>query len=226
MSDIKIQKYMPVQPKPEDFDQKIKDASKMYERHFLNEMVKAMRSTVQPTDNPSMANRIFTDKMFDEYTDKWSDAGGVGLSNIIYNQIRERFFPGKPVDRPMGPIPMNKGTTIKVDETKNFGIPVIEQGGGKKTDMSYLLEWPEADSEIKELVNPWDAKVLQAFNNGDERQVIKLQHDNGLVSTLSYLGRANDFEQGQKINAGEKLGTIAAYAKGLTWQMVQVEQEG
>lgn len=221
---MKINSHLPVRPQAQDVDQKLKDAAKMYERHFLNEMVKAMRGTVQHTEEPSMANRIFTDKVFDQYTEDWSDNGGIGLANLIYHQIKERFSIGKgegPVNLHQGPIELKKGTTIKIDETKPLGIPVLPSAMASDKDLSYLFEWESGPNAPTEIVNPWDGKVLQAFRTEEDRQVLKIGHDNGLMSTLSYIGRAKDYSPGMELSAGTSLGLLSPDTRALSWQIVQ-----
>ncbi len=78
--------------KPHPRNAKVDEVAKMYERQFLGEMFKAMRSTVNETEKPSMAQNIFNSQRDEQYLDAWSEKGGIGFSNIIYDQIMERFF--------------------------------------------------------------------------------------------------------------------------------------
>ncbi len=51
-------------------DGKLRDAAKMYEQHFLNEMVKAMRATVHRDGGfiqPNMAENIFSEQLDQQY---------------------------------------------------------------------------------------------------------------------------------------------------------------
>ncbi|MCB0341284.1 MAG: rod-binding protein [Pseudobdellovibrionaceae bacterium] len=71
----------------------MRQASQMYEQHFLREMVKAMRSTVQNGGlmEPTMAEKIYREKIDDSYVESWANKGGIGLGDMIYNQLRERL---------------------------------------------------------------------------------------------------------------------------------------
>jgi flagellar protein FlgJ len=223
MSGIKIQSHIPVQ-QATDAQKQLREAATNYERHFLNEMVKAMRSTVKPTQDPSMTERIFTSDLYDKYTEDWSQQGGIGLADIIYNQLQERFASKMVIPAPQGPVPLNKGTTIKIDETQPAGIPMTPIENKAQKDMSYLFEWKnELNGKQKEVFSPWDAKVLQAFKSDDQRHTIKLGHDNGLVSTLSFLGSAKELNPGEAISAGTALGRVSLDASALNWQIVQRE---
>ena len=75
------------------YDEKLKDVSRLYEKHFLRELVKAMRKTVPESSltKPSMSERIYKKKMDEEYVEKWGDHESFGLSKIIYKNIKERL---------------------------------------------------------------------------------------------------------------------------------------
>lgn len=210
----------PKAPSPKDLDAQIQDASKMYEKHFLTEMVKAMRTTVTPTDQPSMGEKIYADQLDQQYVDKWSEKGGIGLSNIIYEQVKERFFPDKAAGmRPMGPLPVNKGgIQIKVDETKPMGIPILNSKGEVKPDLSYRMQIEKDGS--RDVTAPWGGEIVQMFQH-DDRQVLKVAHDQGLVSTINYVGTAVALNKGDVIEAGQKLGKLSPDSSELTWQIAQ-----
>lgn len=75
--------------------QKLQDASRMFERQFLQEMVKAMRGTVQKSGlvPETMGERIFSEQLDHEYIRAWVDSGGVGFADHIYKNIKDRYFP-------------------------------------------------------------------------------------------------------------------------------------
>jgi flagellar protein FlgJ len=217
---LKIETYKPIHPKPAtDVDTQLRSASDMYEKHFLGEMVKAMKSTVTHTDQPSMAENIYSSQLDKEYVQKWSECGGIGLSDIIYGQLKERFYPDKNIiQMPQGPLPINKeGVKIKIDDTKPMGIPVIKAGAKEGApELSYLFDvGPGQDRKVS---TPWDGQVTQMIRQ-DDRQLIRLAHENGLNSTISFIGSANEFSRGDQLKAGDSLGSVAAEATGLTWKI-------
>lgn len=217
---MKIESYKQIRPQvPQDMDNQIRDAAKMYEKHFLNEMVKAMRSTVDRTDQPSMAENIYSSQLDQQYVDKWSERGGIGLADIIHGQLKERFFPDKNIiQQPSGPLPLNKGgVRIKVDDTKQMGIPILESGtGDQKKDLSYLFE-TETDGQ-RPVTTPWTGQITQMIRQ-DDRQLVRLAHDNGLASTISFIGSAQELGRGDRLIAGDTIGTMSPEATGLTWKV-------
>ncbi len=224
MSSMKIQKSIPLhtQSTAADMDAKLRDVSKMYEKQFLREMVKSMRSTVDHSEmsEPSMAENMYMNQVDEHHVENWGNQGGIGLADIIYSQLREKYFPNSPsVPRPEGPIPTEKGTRIKIDETKQFGIPVANPGNSNN-DTTFLYEWDGLPaSEQKTVRSPYDGEVLQNFRTVENRQVLKIAHDNGMMSTLSFIGRGQDFSPGDQIQSGQSVGELAANARGLTWQV-------
>src|SRR5262245_47892062 len=97
---MKIQGSFPLRTSPEqklkEQDGQLREAAKMYENHFLNEMVKAMRSTVKHDDGlikQNFGEKIFSEQLDQQYVDGWANKGGVGLADLIYNQLRERLMP-------------------------------------------------------------------------------------------------------------------------------------
>ncbi|MGZ3793814.1 MAG: rod-binding protein [Bdellovibrio sp.] len=80
----------PLQKNPE---QKLRDVSDMYEKHFLREMMKAMRSTVHEGGfvQSNQAEKIFREQLDEHYVEKWGERGGIGLSDLIYKQLVDKF---------------------------------------------------------------------------------------------------------------------------------------
>jgi flagellar protein FlgJ len=207
----------------EQADAQLRDASKMYEKYFLNEMVKAMRKTVTPAEmtTPSFAEKIYSEQMDNNYVEKWGDQGGVGLANIIYDQLQDRFFNRGPAPKPNGPLPIDKGTRIKIDESRQYGIPVAHPRTEHGQDVSFLYEWDKNKMASRDVTAPLKSQVVQMYSN-DQRQTIKLKHDDGLLSTISFLGQTKDLQLGDQLDSGEVLGALAPDAAGLTWQVGRI----
>lgn len=85
-------------------DSKLKQASQMYEKQFLQEMVKAMRSSVNPSTPPTFAESIYRGELDEQYVDKWVDTGGVGFADLIYQDLVNKYYPQlKPQAAPKKP---------------------------------------------------------------------------------------------------------------------------
>ena len=225
MAEIKIQRGLPIQQKEINPEKQMREAAKMYEQYFLNEMVRSMRKTVQQSDliEQTMGEKIYSEQLDNQYVESWADRGGVGLANIIYDQLQERFFNHQKMPPPQGPVQIEKGTTIKIDESNSSGIPVITPKSSlPSNEVSFLYQWSE-DNKPKErtVQNPFSGTVTQTYRVGEDRNILKLAHDDGLISTLSYIGSAENLATGDYVEAGRKLGSLSPYALGLTWHVAQ-----
>jgi flagellar protein FlgJ len=74
----------------DDFDAQLRKAAQLYEAQFLREIVKGMRSTIPEGGllPKSQGEKIFQAMLDEEYTDQWAARGGVGLADLIYDQLR------------------------------------------------------------------------------------------------------------------------------------------
>ena len=70
-------------------DPRVMNAAKMYERYFLGQMMKAMRSTVTKSEleKPSMGENIYREQLDDQYVESWSERGGIGLADMIHDEL-------------------------------------------------------------------------------------------------------------------------------------------
>lgn len=184
----------------------VMDAARMYENHFLREMVKAMRQTVPESEaNPmSMAEKIFRGKLDDQYVDDWVQQGGVGFADVIYQQVMDRFFT-PPASRPSGPIqpdnPDIKAKPIKVQDN----------------DMTIQIKGASAPSD-REVLAPWGGKVIQADALEGGLKSLILDHGGGLKSSLVYRGWIGT-TPGSNIEPGQKLGGLSIQNPELLWRI-------
>ncbi len=218
---FKVAHGLSLQPPVQNEDARARAVSKQYEEYFLDEMVKAMRKTIVPAQKPTFAQQLYRQQLDQQYVDKWSQQGGVGLAQLIYNQLKDRYLDPNTVQPIKGPIPINKNVRFKIEKNKKpLGIPLASPQSSKQKELSFLYEWNDgAKLASRDVTSPLDAEVLQAFRHNDDRQTVKLAHDNGLVSTLSFVGHCRDLVPGERLSAGEKLGTLAPTAQGLAWQI-------
>jgi flagellar protein FlgJ len=153
-------------------------AARMYEQQFLKEMVTAMRKSVAKSDlvPESRGDKIFTDQLYDQYVEQWSNVGGVGLSDIIYDQILQKFGPQQRIERPKGPIPTDQHKTFQIQNKSPAGALMLKVA-------------PERNSQNTEILMPWagELKGVQNLESGEKAAFI--QHNNGLQSTFLFQGK-------------------------------------
>ena len=216
-----VGKAIPVQrfPRAEQKtpEQKIRDVADMYEKHFMREMVKAMRSTVHDDNGlikVNQAERIFREQLDDEYVGKWSAKGGVGLSNLIYDQIVERYGAQMgikaPIQKPHGPIPLDhKSEIVGRSQVKPTSTPESSQ-------MDLQLSALNIGSPM-EVRSPWSGYLVDKKSISLDEHLLEVLHDNGLKSRINYKGTVDKISIGSPVEAGGRVGLLSPDAKNLFW---------
>ncbi len=90
--DIPNEKTVEKIDKNKEFEKKrLLEVSQDFEALMINQMLKEMRKTVNKSDliNGGMAEQIFEDMLYDEYSKEFSKTKTFGLSDIIYNQLEK-----------------------------------------------------------------------------------------------------------------------------------------
>jgi flagellar protein FlgJ len=216
---MKINNQMALREAPQDkaakFDGQLKDASKMYEHHFLGEMVKAMRSTIHRDDGfikPNMAENYFMDKLDDQYTESWSNKGGIGLADMIYSQMHERLFPDKKdFSKPAGPLPLDKTNRpfeIKVDKKSDGGGQILFHG----QEASPLVQPTPVQ-------NPWKGRVQSMNSDTNGWSYATVEHANQLRSQLAFQGSLAALKIGDEVEEGQTIGTLSHEKPTLRWDV-------
>ena len=198
-------------------DPKMLEAAQAFENQFIRQMISQMRKTV-PRDDlvpDSMAENIFREKLDNEYADQWVNQGGVGLADVIYNQLNERF--GKNVQ----PLPKSKDEFLKISPSKSSAhavSDVLSKKDGnlflaKKEDQGFTFKSRQALTENVAIHAPFSGLVLQAASLEDGRQMLVVKHDKGLVTQLVHNGR-NRVQTGTEVAAGETIAELVPTNEG------------
>lgn len=201
-------------------NEKVDQVAKLYEKQFLREMFKAMRQTVTPTNEPSMAENIYRNQLDEQYVDAWGDNGGIGLSDMIYEQIMEKYF-GQSTSKALkqqGPVSLSDRDVVNVARVKQ--APGVSTPG---TQVPLQLEVkPSETGQPAKIQAPWDAKVLQALKLEGGKQAITLEHGQGMRSTLIFEGTPSaETKVGDSISKGQTIGVLSPESKSFLWNLNQ-----
>lgn len=187
----------------------------MYEKHFLGEMLKAMRSTIHEGGfiQSNQAEKIFREQLDQQYVDKWGEKGGIGLANLIYDQMIEKYGAQmglrQPLQKPQGPLPLTE---------KSFSAKAFRRNGGDQNLSVRFDRGPAAkEAHPEEISNPWSGVLLGKKTLLTGEQLLEVQHDNGLKSQLVFRGTTSRLKAGQELQAGETLGLLSPAAKSFYW---------
>ncbi|MDN5323922.1 MAG: peptidoglycan hydrolase FlgJ [Clostridia bacterium] len=76
----------------EEDDKKLKEACQQFESIFINHMISRMRATIPEGGlfGKSQGEEIFQDMLDEKYAEKISEAGGIGLAEILYEQLADK----------------------------------------------------------------------------------------------------------------------------------------
>jgi flagellar protein FlgJ len=226
---MKIQNSIPLAPPTPEAraaknDEALKGAAKQYEKYFMNEMVKAMRSTVGNNDDgvvkTNFAEKLFTEQLDNQYVDNWSEKGGVGLADIIYSQIKERYYgTGQPALHPghmMLPI-APKNHPLAVPSTDSIQMKALPPAGGAK--LSYRFEVPATSGGGYEVKAPMAGRVADLQRLDQDWNLVRLDHGQGLTSELTFPGPAPQIAVGQAVEPGQRLGQVHPDRPVVAWNL-------
>lgn len=206
-------KFKPMQQENQtaQVEKKLREVSEMYEKHFMNEMVKSMRSTVTESGfiKVNQGEKIFREQLDQEYVDAWGKKGGIGLSNLIYDQLVEKYGPQlglqqKNITKPHGPLPLDEKSNLKVRE--------IHQ----ENKSTYHMR-PEENSSVLPVKSPWSGTLLKKIELGADEYFLKIQHDNGLQSDLKWNGLLGSHQEGDSMAEGQVLGYLSPDLQTMSW---------
>lgn len=226
---MKIQNGISLQqPDPEtkakQLDGQLRDAAKMYEGYFLNQMVKAMRSTVNREDGvvkQNFAEKIFTEQLDGQYVDAWSNKGGVGLADMIYNQISEKYQAAtqkKDFLHGKGALPVAPKKDIHgVPAADSIQFKTIPPGPEAKLEYRFEIQQPSgAEYEVQA---PLPGKVLESKTLGEGWSLVRMDHGQGVTSEMTFPGRATESGSGADVQPGQRLGVLDPGRPVLAWKL-------
>lgn len=225
---MKIQNGISLKPptaeaKAAQQDSALRDAAKMYENHFLNEMVKAMRSTVNHDDGfmkQNFAEKIFSEQLDQKYVDGWAQKGGIGLADLIYNQIRDQYFAAK--QKPLAPTnhmlpiaPKQEFHGISPDSIKMKALPL---NAPNKLSYRFEVQDPSTQSQF-EVQAPLAGKIAGVERLEQGWNSIRLDHGQGLNSEMTFPGSLAETVTGASVESGQKLGQLDLARPVLAWNL-------
>lgn len=208
---MKIPKGLPVQNQVK-IEAQFREAAKMYETHFLNEMVKSMRKTVDRENGwiePSFGEKIFSEQLDSQYVDGWTAKGGIGLADLIYNHLAERYLPQGRMTKRLGSLPLEGAEAAKPLPTQN-----------PQSAKFRIQTAPKAEGEPQTgILAPNAGKVALVESLGDEWWRIGIDHLDGQSSHLTFNGRVANLEVGESVVSGQRLGQVARAAPVVDWEL-------
>ncbi len=225
---MKIQQGISLKPLSKDAkaasqEAHLKDAAQMYENHFLNQMVKAMRSTVGQEDGlvkKNMAEKIFSEQLDQQYVEGWAKKGGVGLADMIYTQIKEKYYGStdKQIRGLNHMLPISpKKEPHGLSSPDSIKMKMIPPANGAK--LGYRFEVENPSSGGFEVQAPMPGKVSQIDRLDHGWNTLKLDHGQGLTSELTFPGQMTELGLDSEVETGQRLGVLDSSRPALAWNL-------
>jgi Rod binding domain-containing protein len=221
---------------------KLLKAAQSFEGQFIRQMIAEMRKTV-PKDElvgEGMADGIYREQLDNEYADNWVNQGGIGLADMIYEQLQQKYGNLPTLQKinhgEVLPLAQNGANQRPQMGTQNSNLNAVSTAGekqiereqkprdilaradkdlflGKKTPGGYLLKSKEPLPENVGLRSPLPGIVLQSASLGDGREMVVVKHDKGLVSQFVHSGH-NRVKTNTQVAAGEVIAELPPSQKG------------
>lgn len=199
-------------------EKKLQSAAQMYEQHFLNEMVRAMRKTVPESEESptgSFAQKIFREQLDDQYVKAWADKGGIGLAQLIYDQLQEKVLGSS------SQLPLMKGP-LKIPPTGLLPLPNQSLNGKEDKKMTFVWSVPlKSNKEDFVVRSPWSGKITKNFTTPEGRTLISIRHNENVESLLNYKGRGYQLRQGESLEEGQAMGQLDLASPSLVWTVTK-----
>lgn len=215
----KVQKALPLpdaSPNAEKVKTQFREVSDMYEKHFLRELMKSMRSSVPEGGlvKVNSAEKIFREQLDDQYVEKWGEKGGIGLSDMIYNDLvdkyGERFGLKERQERPTGPLSLSERDSLNVRRNYNPAEKKFEfQFSGLKKDTPGSVE----------TINPWSGVLGKKIQLSADEYFLEVNHDNGLTSQMKFKGLLQPLTVNDHLNSGDRIGILSQDTNEFFWNL-------
>ncbi len=211
------------QSKKDQRDPRMLEAAQNFENQFIRQMISEMRKTVPGNElvPEGMGERIFREELDNKNADSWVDRGGIGLADIIYDQLQDKYG--------------NTATLPRKDHRETLRLPpagasqsgvannerprdILRRADGslfmaKVSEGGYILKSVEPLPERVDLHSPYSGVVLQSAALDDGRKMVVVKHDQGLVTQMVHSGN-NRVKNGQRVDAGSVIAELPASQRG------------
>ncbi len=196
-------------------NQKVDEVAKLYEKQFLHEMVKAMRGTAESAGymKPSMGEKIYRDELDNQYVEAWGDQGGIGLQNLIYDQLVERYF-----DNSSGLKALKAGGMMKLTDKDISSVRPLPTS--QKSQLPLKVELKEnQDGSPTRVQLPFDGKFVSQSKMLDGKTAITLEHQGGFKSTFIFDGVFLSQPKNAELKQGTPIATLSPEIKSFFWNL-------
>ena len=207
---------------PKVTEEKLREVADLYEKYFIKEMIKQMKSTLPEGGviKKNNAEKIFQEQLDDQYSTEWNKRGSFGLSDMIHEQLMSRFgeqfgLEKKKLDKPSGPIPFGPESQLKK-------VPSLSENSE-----TFRIMPMSSDGKV-DVKTPWAGTLQSKQVMENDQTSFQIKHDNGLESQILIHGapteKTRHLSPGDILSAGAELAE-ASPASPLFWTIKQSVSE-
>ena len=221
-----------VPPAPPARDPRVMEAAKMYEVYFLNQMMKAMRSTVSFSDQskPSMGESIYREQLDDQYVDSWANQGGIGLAEMIHDDLKGKVTAQREqmARRKLG----KQKTTFALTDRDTLSVRRLPQTQTGEERVLVSLDGakgPRGGAGPEAVRSPWEGEIT-AIRSADGKTVLTMLIDGQSAKAkevqMAWDGVPVEVAVGDHLRPEQVVGQLNIRARGIvitTRPKVQVQ---
>jgi peptidoglycan hydrolase FlgJ len=225
-------------------DKRVLDAAKMYEKYFLGQMMKAMRSTVAKSDleKTSMGEGIYRDQLDDQYVDSWGERGGIGLADMIHDELVGKAEMAKMRRRAMKaargkvrtPMALTDRDVLKVRKlpsVRSNDIGASTEDRPAETIETVLVSLDKTSAGPRDapesVRSPWAATIGSIRNDGGKvilrMETLATTLEPSRKIELAFDGVPFEVNAGDVVKAGQTVGQLAKAARGILLRQTLVQ---
>lgn len=222
-------------------DKQLHDVASLYEKQFLREMVKQMRSSVTESElmPASFGEKYYREQLDHQYVESWGQKGGIGLGQMIYDQLLERYGERLgirvPKEKTQGPLPLTikdqwQGRIQSTNRSIQFQKTSVPEAPGDGSSPPHSPNDSKVHSDRKdssEVKSPWKGRWLGSYLLPSGLRVIKIQHEE-VVSTFvgDFQWNANKEKPlGSPLAAGETFAEMRPQSREFYWKLDQQREQ-
>lgn len=211
----------------EQKEAKIREVAEMYEKHFLREMVKSMRATVGDGGliQKNQAEKIFSEQLDEQYVESWGKKGGVGLADLIQDQLMQRFGEQMglrfPTAKPQGPVALDAASRTRLADgaAARAQAQVGFQASSNSAERRVDFRMNDPEKLTREVAPPWSGVLTEVTTGADGEQVLGVDHGNGFRSLLKFRGELVTNLRPGPVEAGQALGAWDSGRGDMNWTL-------